>query len=1556
MIDIDSLYPVIANDLASQVNNIDYLLHIEGVAYVATRKQMFEADGQEVYFEDLDLKVSSIKEKIDIKDKKIYLSNTSITMSNFPILQSETSAQKERISDRISQGYGKVISVYFKTQSCKNINECLKIADLSIIKVTHDGDKIKIDAEDRNQQAFYVNLPRQGNVLEKDINTFSSYDQKPIPILYGHLQDAPAVVYVNEMQLTSSNMYDNNNISLLPDNSFISQGISNIQGIKDYGQSILSADSDSLQEDYKNRTKSYLENDNIVKMKIDDIMCSVNRYPYYNIRDFKEKSIAAFHNYPQFEVLTDHIQLNTRYNGEPTILKNGGIWTHTFSPFMSKEGIYLRGILERDIFAGIVTTTEETIKYQAFSPNIQGNKLIYPNSIFTDFTNIEELENGFGLSIDRMTGICVEKLEFEAAPSMNFLKKPNGNDYPKDMNFTGSINLNLQSSDIHENQKLDIFCVPSGYRLDETDFGDDETINDSGLNGFPSEFGDDLESCPENLTGFIMDEDFTDIDIDDFFFEGFEGLDKYINFIFSLSSPFYTSLSLSGSSTSRFISYLYPQYGLDGSGLQAGRFQEHENIFKNYERSADEFLNEAELEGVENSGLTTNANFPIETASELTFYYKFNPDTNSNGIDNTLTTELSNINMRRFWCEAEAFNKEYFLDCRGRTDLKVYETRNMEGVPSLELIDRVTGVIRIVFINDTVSFSNDGDSYDYNHNNNHYLELIEKLKNNTFKTKIINGESYEIMMMTRNSIGEESFLYDIEINDIYPLNGINTPALYWENFDNVSADNGWDVNFKANRFGFNGDVNINVSVINDEFFGRFDGIKLVYGKKVFNYNLDEVDAKEIISIEVALDEDSLELQTFNDTNGYNGVDTLDPDLRTASGLSAAIWNSAYHKQLNQYGNMLENPVEISKNLIKTEMNNTVVFEESKFKEAQEINNSIRQAFSVNERLNSREILENIYRHSRSFFNYRPRDGKAIVNTILNNYSSSDKTINSDSILKFSYTKTSLKDICGAGCIVKYGYDYGKEELAKTTMKRAVYSSDSTPYKNYYSINEDDFDNYILEFEAPYIQDEASANYLRNFLFQTNLHQHLIIKLKLDIKDGLGLETGDIVKFDKDPNNVKPYGKSLIIEHEIPLQKILPFFMITSISKGSNSVDLEVYQLHTIDMTSGVAILPGDINADGQVDGDDLNMMSNYINNPNPFSLTEEQFLNGDINGDGVIDEIDLLQLTQLDNYTIPNEPPIADILLFSGLEENEDGQLVLDIYNLENYEDGSYNSALAVWFFGANNTDIDGEISGYSWSITQEGRSTVSLEELNQDSVNVRYLKLRHSDDQNYLEIGEEGGGIAAFYYLDLKGNNSQINGITVSLNVYDDEGAISEEPDEIFFTPQVITIPDVPVFSSFSLQEGNPQNFIENVSFTQSNENVFISSIIEDSDIQSFLLDVIGSTFFSFGADFTYTPQTYQNYLRYEFYDTNDNFLNVGEGRSIDAFGTVLRIDAEKIFDAMENITDDSAQDARVVCRVYSSDSSASLQNEILGAVITFDLPNSYDYLSGDSDSGANI
>ena len=84
------------------------------------------------------------------------------------------------------------------------------------------------------------------------------------------------------------------------------------------------------------------------------------------------------------------------------------------------------------------------------------------------------------------------------------------------------------------------------------------------------------------------------------------------------------------------------------------------------------------------------------------------------------------------------------------------------------------------------------------------------------------------------------------------------------------------------------------------------------------------------------------------------------------------------------------------------------------------------------------------------------------------------------------------------------------------------------------------------------------------MFYQYRNQHLIVKFGMAIKDAAELEVGDVINFDYNPNDVKPYGKDITQGYLILDSQIVhPYFMITNISKNLNKVDIECYQLHEL---------------------------------------------------------------------------------------------------------------------------------------------------------------------------------------------------------------------------------------------------------------------------------------------------------------------------------------------------------------------------------------------------------
>ena len=114
-----TLPPKFENDIKQSSVTIYPLIQIGEEIFISQVKEMF--DGQ--VYEDHNLKVSNIKESIDFESRNFKISNVSITLSNYADL-----------SDKLSSIdlMNLPVYIYWKTQSCKSLTDCLKVYEANI--------------------------------------------------------------------------------------------------------------------------------------------------------------------------------------------------------------------------------------------------------------------------------------------------------------------------------------------------------------------------------------------------------------------------------------------------------------------------------------------------------------------------------------------------------------------------------------------------------------------------------------------------------------------------------------------------------------------------------------------------------------------------------------------------------------------------------------------------------------------------------------------------------------------------------------------------------------------------------------------------------------------------------------------------------------------------------------------------------------------------------------------------------------------------------------------------------------------------------------------------------------------------------------------------------------------------------------------------------------------------------------------------------------------------------------------------------------------------------
>jgi hypothetical protein len=139
-------------------------------------------------------------------------------------------------------------------------------------------------------------------------------------------------------------------------------------------------------------------------------------------------------------------------------------------------------------------------------------------------------------------------------------------------------------------------------------------------------------------------------------------------------------------------------------------------------------------------------------------------------------------------------------------------------------------------------------------------------------------------------------------------------------------------------------------------------------------------------------------------------------------------------------------------------------------------------------------------------------------------------------------------------------DYHEDELKSETSYLDI-SSELVNYdNNFYSLSNPT--DATLEFDAKYLRDKVSAERLRDFLCYNSCNQHAKMKIELPIQY-ITLEIGDIVSFDSIIDNLKILGEDYTKENIRNGQIIYPYFKVIKTRKKTDSVIIEIYQLHKL---------------------------------------------------------------------------------------------------------------------------------------------------------------------------------------------------------------------------------------------------------------------------------------------------------------------------------------------------------------------------------------------------------
>ena len=180
-------------DISSSVTSLHPLVVIEAgengeeAIYLSQNEEVLIVNNVQTKFKSLNLNVPSIKESINIETKNLKTNTITISFSNY-----------ENFSDLFETTYllNRACKVYWKSQSCTELSECLLVYTAYVKRVDHDKKTVKIILEDTTDKLFHRNIPSAKVPIAN-----SPKDEKSdavIPFSYGYVDKAPSILWEKE--------------------------------------------------------------------------------------------------------------------------------------------------------------------------------------------------------------------------------------------------------------------------------------------------------------------------------------------------------------------------------------------------------------------------------------------------------------------------------------------------------------------------------------------------------------------------------------------------------------------------------------------------------------------------------------------------------------------------------------------------------------------------------------------------------------------------------------------------------------------------------------------------------------------------------------------------------------------------------------------------------------------------------------------------------------------------------------------------------------------------------------------------------------------------------------------------------------------------------------------------------------------------------------------------------------------------------------------------------------------------------------------------------------
>ena len=1092
---------------SSNISEIDNVAESDKL-YISTNNIYFDGN----YYEPLLNKQPNIKQSIDTENKNLRIQTNSIEINNAQF-------HGRVFSDYLVDINNCIIRIYFKTQSCKTLDDCLLVSQSVITKYKQRGDIVSIDTEDSTEPILSQKIPELAEGTD-----FAFSDQlKPIPIVYGHVTKSPVRKNINPFESDSEG--NEAVMSLICD----SKPIYNI-AIEDKNQiyPIINQDNKTFRDLFYH-SPVYVYDENYLNI--------INEIPEDYYLKLSQESDVAFDETPFFEFSNNKVLVTPNYFAFQEALSEseslGGldldsaiisrIWRKFTDISGQKKVTKLEVNNNAHTFNGALYATTDRTNNFPYAGSIGTNIYFasaWKEAMFDEENYITQSEAYFPFESDvydeihlepHSTDSGLENVGDEAESSIvqNWnVPNPDGsfsvfnlnpknymkyiyNDDNKALCWAGVGLSNAGDSGTYVNWEfklddlgIDNKCITKAY-FDMTHWKNPN--EDYGESGFGKLISGSIFWATQAPTAFALriksfDDTWEDLEF------GQEDWRKTWNTIAPVEDNHLFNIQI------------------DTTKLSNNRMQSSTSLGT----------------GVIATEWNTVGQFKSLKIGQPKFDY----------TSSERQATLGALNYLHIIQDAfieKPNEKDWYVNVKGRVDENILWTPFNSWELNTFTSDELSYILDN--ISTTISAQTIRESYGYN------TDLGSS--NDT------SGGDSGWLINTNQDITCDELINSMEF-DVQPeWIWVYTKQSMVTEYNNLTRTNG------------------NQTILENDYFIIFatDSVRV----KTYSSGYKFIRMNHIVG-------------TANDwEQGFTPQEAQDKvnQLYIQNGWKDYIYTPESY--------MVETPALVIKHLLENETTiETETFDVDMLHKSIATHQGWRMAFTINEQQEIKEIVQDLSQNTKLYPKFTP-EGKFGYATIKNYYNASDVkyNINKEDVINYSFETTKNDEIYNSHEI-SYEFDYATEEYNKLSKKNTIPTQNAI-YNDYKEITEYLYqqminlpDNWLYnvnklynktieeannDVEAKYIRSTHTAELYKKYLLMEHINEHLIINLSTTNKY-IDLDIGDIIYLDKLSEKTGLGYKYWSYEVKGG-QLLYPFYIVTQVNKSKSKVDIKLRRLHRL---------------------------------------------------------------------------------------------------------------------------------------------------------------------------------------------------------------------------------------------------------------------------------------------------------------------------------------------------------------------------------------------------------